>query len=232
LLLLNSDTIVHGDVFARSIEYLDANPSVGMMGCKVLNTDGSTQMTCSRYPSFLNLLLQTLGANRMSFFPWLQRYQMLDWDRNDERAVEVISGCYLMIRRPALQEIGGLDDTFFLYGEETDWCRRCAQAGWQLMFAPVGTITHLGSGSSHQLNDKRDLLLTEGTVRLHRKHGGTLSAAALWLLLLTFNASRTAYWSLRSALIGCPASRFRANHFRRIVRNFRGAWPAPGGQRT
>lgn len=232
VLLLNSDTLVHGTVFSRSVAYLDDNPDVGMMGCKVLNDDGTTQMTCSRYPSFLNLLLQTLGANRLSSFPWLQRYQMLDWDRDDERSVEVISGCYLMIRRTALQDIGGLDESFFLYGEETDWCRRCAEAGWRLMFAPVGKITHFGSGSSRQLNHRRDLLLTEGTVRLHRKHGGTLPAAALWLLLLVFNASRSAYWSLRCTLLGCRESRDRAVHFKRIVRNFRSAWPAPAEQRA
>ena len=226
LLLLNSDTIVHGDVLSRSVAFLDKRPDVGMMGCKVLNADGSTQMTCSRYPSFLNLLLQTLGVNRISRVPCLQRYQMLDWDRNDERPVEIISGCYLMIRRPVLAEIGGLDEDFFLYAEETDWCRRCADAGWELMFAPVGTITHLGSGSSRKLNHKRDLLLTEGTVRLHRKHSGIISAGFLWLLLLIFNASRSIYWSLRSAFRGSLASHDRATHFYRIVRSFRSTWPS------
>ena len=92
LLLLNSDTLVHGTVLADSVRYMDERADVGMMGCKVLNEDQSTQMTCSRFPSFANLLLQTLGLNRIRHPRWLQRYQMLDWDRNDERQVEVISG--------------------------------------------------------------------------------------------------------------------------------------------
>lgn len=232
LLLLNSDTIVHGDVLSRSVQYLDENSQVGMMGCKVLNADGTTQMTCSRYPSFLNLLLQTTGANRVARIPWLQRYQMLDWQRDDERPVEVVSGCYLMIRRAALDAIGGMDESFFLYGEETDWCRRCADAGWDLRFAPVGTITHFGSGSSRQLNHQRDVLLSEGTVRLHRKHGGTLPAIALWLLLLGFNASRSVFWSLRTAVSGSRQDLERAAHFRRVVRNFHCAWPAAAERRT
>ena len=185
LLLLNSDTLVHGAVLGDSVRYMDERADVGMMGCKVLNEDGSTQMTCSRFPSFANLLLQTLGLNRFRHPHWLQRYQMLDWDRNDEREVEVISGCYLLVRRETMERVGLLDESFFLYGEETDWCRRCAEDGWKLMFAPVGCITHLGSGSSRQLNYRRDLMLSEGTVRLHRKHDGSVVAGGISQALLT-----------------------------------------------
>jgi GT2 family glycosyltransferase len=224
VLLLNSDTIVHGDVLARSVEYLDKNPEVGMMGCRVLNGDGSTQLTCSQFPTFTNLLLQTLGVNRLggSFF---SRYQMLEWDRDDEREVEVISGCYLMVRAEVIREIGPLDEAFFCYGEETDWCRRCTDAGWRLCFAPIGEITHFGSGSTRKVNHLRDLMLTEGTIRLHRKHGGSVNALMVWLLLLLFNCSRSMFWSCRTLLDSADATRTRARHFRRVVRDFSRAWP-------
>jgi GT2 family glycosyltransferase len=230
LLLLNSDTLVHGDVLSRSVCYMDKRPEVGMMGCKVLNTDGTTQMTCSRFPSVTNLALQTLGMNRLKRPRWLQRYQMLDWDRDDEREVEVISGCYLLVRRKVLERIGLLDEDFFLYGEETDWCRRCADNGWRLMFAPVGCITHLGSGSSRQLNYRRDLMLSEGTVRLHRKHGGMLAGMRVWLLLFLFNLSRSVYWRLRSVLRRDETFGTRAQHFDLIVRHFPRAWPTSRGK--
>jgi len=226
LLLLNSDTLVLGNVLEESVRYMDAHPDVGMMGCKVLNEDGTTQMTCSLFPSFINLLLQTLGLNRLERPRWLRRYQMLDWARDDEREVEVISGCYLVARRTAVAQIGLLDESFFLYGEETDWCRRCAEAGWRLVFTPVGRIIHFGSGSSRQLNYKRDLMLSEGTVRLHRKHGGRPAALSVWLLLLLFNTSRSAYWSLRAVADPSGATRSRAGHFRQVVRHFSRAWPA------
>jgi len=230
LLLLNSDTLVHGDVLARSVAYMDANPRVGMMGCKVLNEDGTTQLTCSRFPSFANLALQTLGANRLEGPRWLRRYQMLDWARDEEREVEVISGCFLLARRETVEEIGLLDEAFFLYGEETDWCRRSADAGWKLVFAPVGCITHLGSGSSRRLSYRRDLMLSEGTVRLHGKHGGRVAAVAMWLLLFGFNCSRSLYWSLRALVGRGPGAAERAWHFRQVVRHFARAWPATGGQ--
>jgi len=224
-LLLNSDTLCHGDVLASSVAYMDAHPNVGMMGCKVLNEDGTTQMTGSRFPSFLNLALQTLGLNRLKHPRWLQRYQMLDWDRNDEREVEVISGCYLLVRKEVLNSVGLLDESFFLYGEETDWCRRCSEAGWQLRFAPVGSITHYGSGSSQQLNYRRDIMLSEGTVRLHRKHSGAVAGTFVWLLLLAFNLSRSIYWSSRSIVTRDSATTQRANHFRQVVSHFSDAWP-------
>jgi GT2 family glycosyltransferase len=227
-LLLNSDTVVHGDVIEKSVAYMDENPDVGMMGCRVLNDDGTTQTTCSRYPTFVNLMLQTFGLNRLSA-GWCRRYQMLDWDRDDEREVEVISGCYLLARAEAVAEIGYLDEAFFCYGEETDWCRRCHQAGWRLVFAPVGTITHLGSGSSRRLNHLRDLMLTEGTIRLHRKHSGRLAASAIWSLLLVFNCSRSVYWSVRSLVDSAIATSERAEHFRNVVRNFGRAWPYQTG---
>jgi GT2 family glycosyltransferase len=229
VLLLNSDTIVHGDVLARSVDYMDRHPDVGMMGCRVLNGDGSTQMTCSRFPTFANLLLQTTGANRLggSFF---SRYQMLDWNRKDERDVEVISGCYLVVRAEVISEIGYLDEAFFCYGEETDWCRRCSNAGWRLAFAPVGEITHFGSGTTRKMNHRRDLMLTEGTIRLHRKHGGRVNAAMVWLLLLLFNGSRSVFWTCRTLIDSADETRLRARHFRRIVRDFGRAWPQAVGQ--
>ncbi|MGI9265675.1 MAG: glycosyltransferase family 2 protein, partial [Gammaproteobacteria bacterium] len=202
------------------------NSDVGMMGCKVLNADGSTQLTCSQFPTFTNLLIQTLGANRLggSFF---KRYQMLDWARDDEREVEVISGCYLMVRSQVIDEIGYLDEAFFCYGEETDWCRRCAELGWKLKFAPVGTITHFGSGTTSKLNHKRDLMLSEGTIRLHHKHEGPFSAAMVWMLLLIFNCSRSVFWTLRTLLGSNADISSRAQHFRNVVRQFNSTWPQP-----
>ncbi|MEE4298337.1 MAG: glycosyltransferase family 2 protein [Pseudomonadales bacterium] len=225
LLLLNSDTLVHGEVLAASVRYLDARPEVGAMGCRVENADGSTQFTCSEFPSFANLLLQTLGLNRCTQGPaLLRRYQMLDWDRDDERDVEVISGCYLMVRAEVIEAVGALDEAFFCYGEETDWCRRIAAAGWALRFAPVGRITHFGSGTTRSLNHRRDLMLTEGTVRLHRKHRGLIGGLVVWSLLLTFNVSRAGLWTL-GQLAGRADCRDRARHFRAVLRHWSAAWP-------
>jgi GT2 family glycosyltransferase len=223
LLLLNSDTLVHHGVIDASIDYMDRDPSVGVMGCRVLNADGTVQATCSQFPTLANLVLLTTGLFKVNGLSAAKRYRMDDWQRDDERDVEVVSGCYLMTRREATEAVGLLDEDFFFFGEETDWCRRFLAHGYKVRFAPVGTITHFGGGSSKSLNSKRDLMLSEATVRLHRKHGGIASAAAAWMILLLFNASRYAYWTVRS--LRERRTLDRRGHFRGVVSGFHTAWP-------
>jgi GT2 family glycosyltransferase len=232
VLLLNSDTLILGDVLTASVAYMDARPEVGAMGCRVLNTDGTMQPTCSRFPTLLNLLLLTTGAEKLGRPAFLDRYRMTRWDRRSERDVEVISGCYLLVRRDALLDVGPLDDGFFFYGEETDWCRRCAACGWALKFAPVGEIVHHGSASARKLSHRRDLLLTQGLVRLHRKHGGVLPAAAAWAILYVFNLSRARYWKARSRWgVTTKASERRA-HFEAVVSDFSSVWAGSTARRV
>ncbi|MEM7179015.1 MAG: glycosyltransferase family 2 protein [Pseudomonadota bacterium] len=223
VLLLNSDTLVRGDVLAASVRYLDQNPHVGAMGCRVLNGDESLQITCSRYPSLLNLCLQATGLNRLpgAFF---DRYRMTRWQRREARRVDVISGCFLMVRRAAMEQVGVLDERFFFYGEETDWCRRLNDAGWRLMLAPVGEIIHFGGGSAGKLNHRRNLMLSEGTIRYHRKHNGMIGGAACWALLAGFNLSRAIGWTCFGLAAGGPA-RETGRAFQRIVSCFGAAWP-------
>ncbi len=217
VLLLNSDTYVIGDVLAASVRYLDQHSDVGAMGCRVLNPDKTMQATCSMWPRLLDLFFMSSGLWKLKHPRFFGRYQMTNWQRDNERQVEVISGCYLMLRQGVLQQVGQLDEDFFFFGEETDWCKRINAAGWKLMFAPVGEIVHYGSASARKLNHKRDLMLTDATIRLHRKHSGVLAARVAWVMLFGFNLSRAAYWSLRSLTAGDSASP-RATHFRNVVK--------------
>ncbi|MFN3937466.1 MAG: glycosyltransferase family 2 protein [Gemmobacter sp.] len=217
ILLLNSDTIVLGDVLAASVKWLDDHSRAGAMGCRVLNTDRTVQMTCSMFPGPLNLLLLTSGLWKLSWPRFFGRYLMTGWQRDSAREVEVISGCYLMLRREVLDAVGPLDEDFFFFGEETDWCRRMRDAGWELWFAPVGEIVHHGGGSVNKLNHRRDVMLTDALIRLNRKHGGRTAGAVAWTVLLGFNLSRAAFWGLRAALGRAPGPAERAAHFRRVV---------------
>lgn len=229
-LLLNSDTVILGDVLARSVRYMDSNPGVGAFGCRVLNTDGTMQPTCFMFPSLLNLALLFLGVENRRSPSFFGRRKMLSWARDSERDVDVVTGCYLMVRDEAMRRVGLLDEDFFFFGEETDWCRRFHADGWAVRFAPVGEIFHIGGASASKLNARRDLLLSQGLVRLHRKHGGVLPAASAWALLWLFNASRAAGW--RAAAMarrpGAAPARDRARHFFEVTRRFGQAWPGAG----
>lgn len=230
ILLLNSDTVVLGNVLSDSVRYMDVNADVGVMGCRVLNTDKTVQLTCSRFPTHLNLLLLASGLFRLKSPKLFGRYQIRDWNRDSERDVDTVTGCYMLVRRDAMEEVGVLDESFFFYGEETDWCKRFLRAGWRLRFVPVGEIIHHGSISSRQCNHRRDLMLTEGILRFHRKHGGRFAALAAWFILASFNLTRACYWSVCSLFSQKPKTIDRRDHFMDVVKGFSAVWPTTGGQ--
>lgn len=225
ILLLNSDTVVLKDVLTRSVAYMERSEGVGVMGCRVLNTDGSVQMTCSRFPSLLNLILLSSGVFRVSGPRFFGRYQIRDWQRDTEREVDTVTGCYMLVRRAALKNVGLLDESFFFYGEETDWCKRFLKAGWQLRFAPVGEIIHHGSLSSRQCNHRRDVMLTEGLLRFHRKHGGRFAACLAWGILAAFCISRYVFWKIQATITSDASAKNRRDHFWNVLRSFGSVWP-------
>jgi len=218
ILLLNSDTLVHGDVLAAAVAHLRANPHIGAFGPRVLNADGTIQQSTTGWPGLVDLLVMTCGLDRSGLPGLFDRYRMRLADRNRPADVAVVSGCAMFVRAAAMDEVGLLDTAFFFYGEETDLCRRFRTAGWRVAYAPVGDITHFGGGSVRRLDHKRDVMLTDATVRLHAKHGGPLAAAACTVILAGFNLSRAALWSL-ATLGGAGRARERGRHFRRVCRD-------------
>lgn len=212
-LLLNSDTLIIGNVIEKSLQYLQYNPDVGAMGCRVLNKDETTQLTCSMFPSVVNLLLQLFSLDKIKKPSLWGRYQYRSWARDSERDVEIISGCYLMIRGAVIKDVGLLDENFFFFGEETDWCMRIKHTGWRLVFSPVGEIIHYGGGSVKRLNYKRDLLLSNAIVKLHKKHYGLISAAMVCAIVICFSLTRGLGWGLIYLITQNENSKERSLHF-------------------
>lgn len=215
VLLLNSDTLIHGTVLPEAVGWLDRHPDAGILGPRILNRDGSLQGSSAAFPSIPYLLRQMLGLHKRA---------APNGGRTGTHRAEVISGCAMFVRARAMDEVGLLDESFFFYGEETDWCRRFARAGWGVVHAPVGSITHFGGGSVRRLNHRRDVMLTEGTVRLHRKHHGLIGGLACFALLAVFNASRALGW-VALAVIRRPGAADRARHFASVVASLHRAWP-------
>lgn len=222
VMLLNTDTLVHGNVLSEAVAWLDAHPDVGVIGPRVLNSDGSVQPSCSAFPSLKFLTMQVFGLTRIAR---LDKYRMTGWDRSSERKVDVISGAAMFVRRAAMDDVGLLDEAFFFYGEETDWCHRFGCAGWKLVFVPIPEVTHFGGGAVGKLNHKRDVMMTEGTTRLHRKHSGLVAGIICFAILCLHNLSRAAFWSLLS-LANRKGAKDRARHFLSVVADLPKAWPA------
>lgn len=225
ILLLNSDTVVLGNVLENSVEYMDSRGEIGVMGCRVLNGDRTVQLTCFRYPSLLNTAILASGLFHLKWLPFFGREQMMNWHRDSERDVDVVTGCFLLARTAAISGVGHLDESFFFCGEESDWCLRFKNAGWKVRFAPVGEIVHFGNASGSKLGSRRDLLLSEGLVRFLKKHNGILIAAMAWCLLLGFCVAHLIWWTAAAPVCGDRAVG-RRNHFYGVVKRFNRAWPA------
>jgi N-acetylglucosaminyl-diphospho-decaprenol L-rhamnosyltransferase len=197
LLLLNPDTEIVGDALGAMIGYAQANGEVGALGPRLLNPDGSPQSSRRRFPTLSTALVESTVVqewwddNRI-----LRRYYMADTPDDAIQRVDWIVGACLLIRRQAYEQVGGLDEGFFMYSEELDWCRRIKSAGWEIVYLPTATIIHHEGKSSEQVVPARHIYFQSSKVRYFRKHHGAFQAEALrWFLLLTY-----AYQAARESL--------------------------------
>ena len=201
VLLLNSDTIVLDKAIEKTIFFANENQEAGAVGCRVLNPDGSLQMTCFMFPSILNMILSSTYLYKIfSKNKFFGREQMTWWDRNDVREVDVITGCFMLVRREAIEQTGNLDESFFVYGEETDWCYRLKKNGWKVMFTPVGQIIHFGGQSTRQIRVEMILQLRGSILLFIRKHKGFLSHILSRLITAIFFFLRAPYWFVKGII--------------------------------
>lgn len=144
ILLLNPDTILQDDTLVTIYRFLEANPQVGAAGCKILNADGSLQLACRRsFPTPAVAIPKVLGLSTL--FPRVKafaRYNLTYLDPDQITAVDAVSGSFLFFRREVYLQIGGMDEDFFLYGEDLDYCYRIKKAGWQIYYVPTTKIIH------------------------------------------------------------------------------------------
>ena len=212
VMLLNSDTVVHPGALEALVEFMDAHPAAGACGPRLLNGDGSLQ------PSVHPMLTPGREFWRLSFLDQVNpraTYPLHRWDTVTPRPVKVIKGACLVVRRAALQEIGLLDDRYFMYTEEVDLCYRLAQAGWQLWYVPGAMVTHFGEASSRMMREEMYVQLYRSKLQFFHKFGGEGRARRAKTLLALAYAPRAAIASLR-ALID-PAWRARARTYRRLL---------------
>lgn len=142
-LLLNSDTVVHPGALAGLMARLDAEPRIGILGPKLLNPDGSLQMSCRRFPNPLAALFRNTPLGRL--FPnnrFTRDYLMADFDHTKTADVDWVSGAALLARGELIDQIGLLDPDYFMYCEDVDWCWRTHRAGFRVVYEPSCVITH------------------------------------------------------------------------------------------
>ncbi len=189
--LINSDVEVFPDTVRVLLEYMNVHQGVGIVGPKVLNTDHTLQHSCRTLPTlrdsfFRALKLDTTFPNTSLF----GSHQMMNWDYSYTREVEILSGCFWMIRRKALEDVGPLDDRFFIYGEDMDFCRRFHTSGWKIIFHPEAQIVHHGGASSGNDPARFWIEMQRANLQYWSKHNGRASTLAYYSCLLLHNLVR------------------------------------------
>ncbi len=147
--LVNSDVKVLANCLTKLVDFCDAHPDAGMVGPRVQNGDGSLQRSCRGFPSVGNMFCRAFALDVM--FPKARifgGYLMPHWAHDKVKTVDILSGCFWVARAQALKKVGLLDESFFMYGEDMDWCKRFWKGGWKLYFVPDAEAIHYGGASS------------------------------------------------------------------------------------
>lgn len=146
VLLLNTDAFVSEDTLTKTISHMDAHPECGILGVRLVGRDGALQPSCRYFPTPWNLFIQKTGLSK-----WFKSTKLMDdmaWDHESVRACDWVPGCYYLVRREVIDQVGLFDPRYFLYYEEVDHCFAAKKAGWQVHYYPDTTVVHIGGESA------------------------------------------------------------------------------------
>ncbi len=192
VLLLNSDAMLLWGSARQMVEHLDTNPRVGAVGGKLLNPDGTFQSSYADFPRLLGETLLLTGLSR-----WLlgSSYPSYSESRSqDRRPVDWVSGAFLMVRRGALDTVGLLDEDYFMYTEEVDWCYRIRRRGWEIHYLPEAQAVHWSGGTSQLVPERKRAQLYRSKWLFMRKHRGALEAATYRTLVRVMSTLKLLAW--------------------------------------
>lgn len=185
VLLLNPDTEVLDGALGEMVDYMEHSPEVGALGPKLLYPDGRVQSSRRRFPDLRTALVESTFLQ-----PWfsgsdvLKRYYVLDRGDDEIQVVDWLVGACLMMRRAAVDEVGLLDERFFMYSEELDWCYRAKKKGWKIVYLPTARVIHHEGKSSEQVLPVRHIHFQRSKVLFFEKHHGRLQGELLRTYLL------------------------------------------------
>jgi N-acetylglucosaminyl-diphospho-decaprenol L-rhamnosyltransferase len=187
ILLLNSDTETVGDALATMVAFADTHPQVGVVGPQLLNADGSVQSSRRRLPTLATAFFESTWLQPWAPRRLLERYYVLDQPDDVTLDVDWVKGAALMARREAVEQVGLMDDGYFMYSEELDWCRRFREAGWRVVYLPTAQIVHYEGKSSEQVLPARHIHFQTSKVRyFHKFHGPIVAELLRWFLLASY----------------------------------------------
>ncbi len=190
LLLFNSDAIAQPGAIHALVTLADAQPRAGIVGAQLLNPDGTFQASYTPFPTLWQEFLILTGLGRAMYgahYP-----SRGPEEKKGPQEVDRVEGACMLVRREAYAQVGGLDEGYFMYAEEVDWCYAMKQIGWQVWYQPAARVIHFGGSSSRHRQPQREVDLYQSRVRFFRKHHGDLPARLLKAQIYALTAIKLA----------------------------------------
>ena len=184
-LLLNPDTEVLDGALATMLTYMDSHPQVAVAGPQLRYPDGRVQSSRRRFPTLRTALIESTFLQKwFPTHPLLRRYYVLDRPDDAISDVDWVTGACMLVRREAVEQVGLLDEAFFMYSEELDWQKRMRAAGWKVTYLPGAQVIHHEGKSSEQVVYFRHIRFQKSKIRYFKKHHGSLAGEGIrcWLL--------------------------------------------------
>jgi len=178
LLLLNPDTQVKEGTVEKLVSFMEIHPDAGITGAQLLNSDGSKQNSIANFPSLATELLSKSLLRRL--FP--KQFPGKERENPNPIEVESVIGACMMVKRDAMEQVGLLDEDYFLFLEETDWCLRMKKAGWKIYYVPQAEIVHLQGKSANLVRAKAKIEYYRSLYLFFEKHRGAVQTLILKML--------------------------------------------------
>jgi GT2 family glycosyltransferase len=172
VLMLNPDTELRDGALQSCLDRMDSDPAIGMVGCKLVLPSGELDHACKRsFPTPLSALAHFTGVGRSDSAPGrLSQYRATQLGDDEPGPVDAVNGAFMLVRSDAIKEVGGLDEGYWLYMEDLDWCYRFWQRGWKVFYDPAGVVLHVKGGSSGERRGfRQEVAFHRGMGRFYRK---------------------------------------------------------------
>lgn len=201
VLVLNPDTVLLGDAVKKSMDFLDENPEAGVVAVKLLNEDGSLQPSLTSFPTLWNYFLEStflyllFGKSKI-----INAYFPEDFGYDEVKEIDVVKGCYMLIRKEILDKVGHFDTRFWMYTEEVDLCYRIRLDGWKIYYIPDAQIIHFGGRSTLPQHARMFVEMHKTKLFYHLKYFGKTKAFVAFFLLFIGIIPRLAIWFIADIL--------------------------------
>lgn len=220
VLLLNPDTVILNGAIQKSVTFADHHPEAAVVGIRNNNADGSLTKNCFQFASVQNLMISSSGLHRL--FPhshFFGRERLSWWDYLTIREVDVVAGCFMLARRKVIDQVGRMDEAYFMYGEEMDWCWQLKRAGWKTVYYPEARIIHYGGMSAAQNPAGMRIEQKKSYLRFIEKRQGKTAKYIAHSLLFLSGLLRLGYWVLCWLFSFGEARTSSANRIRQAMRS-------------